>query len=930
MSVRAFELFGTVELKNKTSAELKKLDRDFSTTVSHAKSFGREIDGLSSKGRGLSSSFSGFKDFLSRTGSNAAGNMLSQGMSLITGGIQSAIESGKEYNRTLEQSMIGFETILGSKSAAMKHVKELEEFAFKTPFTSSELFKLSPYLQAVGFEAKNVIPVLTSVGNALAASGNSVNLERVIRQLGQMKSLGVIHFEEMNILAENGIPVWRMLAEEIAKPGENVEELQAKLMKLGGTGKLMSKDIMPILFGGLDKRYAGAMERIATTTQYGVKSSEQDARERIAGEGLRGTTDYVFTGGAYGSETERSRQRTAALQGARGDQLRTTIGSAGDKYGKAADYIQEEMLTPMAGREQFMNFIEKLTNGSLGKDIVGPMIESLRSGIGAAGEAAGDLGQSIYQGLNSIWDFGSPSRKATQLGLWINEGLEIGLTKGQSRNYANLKALTQADPNFIKTLVAGATKRGMNPDDLLNLIGIESGFNKSVVNQFGYGGLGQVGRNERASMGLPRDDAAFKRLLESNTASWQLTNVIFRLMDQKIRENPGVMKDGVLSLAEAYSMWGPGSATGNPEHIHMTKDGKRATAYRNNPQWDVNKDGVVREKELGMSAFNSLGAGKFFSVNGQMGVSDAHPMPVKFVGFTGGAEGFADIKAGAGGIRRNTRLGVGGSASVSGFNPALAYGGSATINDLSPETIAIVQARVEGMRAKEALEPITEGLNDLGVAAAITKKPLIDATEALKSHMEAFEAAQRVRAQLEAANNRGNNRAFSWEGGRSDFQGGIQSLLSGLGWQPAGGLGKQFLLNMIQSIQGRLAADFSEMISNTMFGAPKDGGGVTGGLLQRLFGSLFGGGRASGGPMSAGRIYMAGEHGRELIAGPGYVYNHRETQALMSGGGEQRTIVAIGDRVIGEAMDAYSNTGRGRRARLIQAKYGRKLQAVSY
>src|SRR6266508_2781631 len=82
--IKAFELFGTVSLKNQTSAELHKVDRDLAATTSHFRTLGREIDGVSSKGRGISSSFSGLGTFLSRTGANVAGNAVSSVLSAAT------------------------------------------------------------------------------------------------------------------------------------------------------------------------------------------------------------------------------------------------------------------------------------------------------------------------------------------------------------------------------------------------------------------------------------------------------------------------------------------------------------------------------------------------------------------------------------------------------------------------------------------------------------------------------------------------------------------------------------------------------------------------------------------------------------------------------------------------------------------------------
>lgn len=84
--------------------------------------------------------------------------------------------------------------------------------------------------------------------------------------------------------------------------------------------------------------------------------------------------------------------------------------------------------------------------------------------------------------------------------------------------------------------------------------------------------------------------------------------------------------------------------------------------------------------------------------------------------------------------------------------------------------------------------------------------------------------------------------------------------------------------------------------------------------------------------MSAGRIYLAGEHGQELIAmgGNGYAYNASETRGMMSSSGEQRIVFALGDRAVGEAIQDFRSTTRSRRSRILEGKWMRKLQHVSY
>jgi hypothetical protein len=70
------------------------------------------------------------------------------------------------------------------------------------------------------------------------------------------------------------------------------------------------------------------------------------------------------------------------------------------------------------------------------------------------------------------------------------------------------------------------------------------------------------------------------------------------------------------------------------------------------------------------------------------------------------------------------------------------------------------------------------------------------------------------------------------------------------------------------------------------------GGGPFGGLLSGIFGGLFGGGLpiatlAGGGVAQPFRPAIVGEEGRELIMPfrPSLVVPHRETEALLAGGG---------------------------------------------
>jgi DNA repair exonuclease SbcCD ATPase subunit len=87
-----------------------------------------------------------------------------------------------------------------------------------------------------------------------------------------------------------------------------------------------------------------------------------------------------------------------------------------------------------------------------------------------------------------------------------------------------------------------------------------------------------------------------------------------------------------------------------------------------------------------------------------------------------------------------------------------------------------------------------------------------------------------------------------------------------------GDLGSAFESILIQILKTRAIEPFIENVFGKILGSPASGskGGKTsgkggGGFLAGLLGSLFGGFRADGGRVSANRMYMIGERGRELF-----------------------------------------------------------------
>lgn len=169
------------------------------------------------------------------------------------------------------------EVLTGSAEKAQKHLSDLERFAATTPFEFSGLVDASKRLQAYGFQAEAVIPILNNVGNAAAALGlGQEGIDRITLALGQMASKGKVSAEEMLQLTETGIAGWQMLADYT---GQSVAEVQEQASK----GAISAQTALEAIFTGMRDRFSGIMEQSADEIPYQL-SNMQDSISSIMRE----------------------------------------------------------------------------------------------------------------------------------------------------------------------------------------------------------------------------------------------------------------------------------------------------------------------------------------------------------------------------------------------------------------------------------------------------------------------------------------------------------------------------------------------------------------------------------------------------------------------------------------------------------------------
>jgi tape measure domain-containing protein len=246
---------------------------DFSDLIKGAQNAAKNIADLGLKMSGIATAAKGFdvassavgdlinglgKIGLAASGIEAIGkSTVSMGMALLKG------------NANLEMTTISFQTLLGSASAAQDMIKQLTDFAASTPFELTGLESNTQRLLAFGFSAKDIIPLMTSMGDAISALGGTQdNLNSLVYVMGQMRQEAHINAGDIMQMVNLGIPALQMLADHYGKTTSEIQEMITK-------GLIPGKDAVAIFSQSLEKQYGGMMKAQSSTFS-GMISNLQD------------------------------------------------------------------------------------------------------------------------------------------------------------------------------------------------------------------------------------------------------------------------------------------------------------------------------------------------------------------------------------------------------------------------------------------------------------------------------------------------------------------------------------------------------------------------------------------------------------------------------------------------------------------------------
>lgn len=258
---------------------------------------------------------------------------------------EETLKGGSQSAASLEVSKIAFGTLLGGDNKADKFLKEIDQFGSVTPFETDDLLTISKTLLAYTYKQKEIIPLMTKVGDAGSALGmKPEDINTVATMLGRMKSTGKTNLEYLNPLLERGIPVFDYLAESMKTTSKEVQEMISD-------GLIPGAEAAKIISDTMGEKFAGNMEKQSQTFE-GLTSTLEDAKTRLdraMGEGYneerkKGMENEIaaYTEGIVGDKMQEANRLIGQFKADLENQYQQSIIDATSDAMTSEDYLKAE------------------------------------------------------------------------------------------------------------------------------------------------------------------------------------------------------------------------------------------------------------------------------------------------------------------------------------------------------------------------------------------------------------------------------------------------------------------------------------------------------------------------------------------------------------------------------------------------------------
>lgn len=407
-----------------------------------------------------------------------SGILVSQGFYALSNALLSAGAAALEFSSSMETAGVSLEYFVdaadGTKKAAAQvqaYLREVNEFAARTPFSTDEVLSLSKYMQAVGVAMGQTQSVLEVITDTAAATGaTNEQLQRITFALGQMITKGRVANEEIRQLANANIPIYQILQEELNLTGEQISNI--------GNYWVDANDAVVAILNGLNRRYNGAADRIANTLT-GLTDTIIDDAKIIANSAFSGIYDKVVSAATtlrdtldYWRDTVTSEGTGGLINtiltdidptGAFGNSVLSTIGNLRNLKDAFLElYHSGAPLLNVLGR----SFAASLNVGTIALTTLLKVSDEVIDALNAMGITTGEVGQAIaslvvaYQAAKFVSLLGQAMASAGMSAYGAATGI-LSLLPASMQANAGIVALTGSVAVLISYLLTAVGIFGM-------------------------------------------------------------------------------------------------------------------------------------------------------------------------------------------------------------------------------------------------------------------------------------------------------------------------------------------------------------------------------------------------------------------------------------------------------------------------------------
>lgn len=315
---------------------------------------------------------------------NVAFAALEAGVGLAVGALKTVVKTGIgvvkssiEMAASYEQQRIALTTLLGSTNAADEALKRIKKDAKTTPFELPGLIDMNKRLIAAGLDADRAADNIITLGNAVSAvGGGQAEMDRLISNMQQIKSIGKASAMDIRQFGFAGIPIFDLLSESMGKTKEQISEMvtdgKVGFEELEAAFAMASKE-GGRFFGAMDnqsKTFTGVMSNVSDSigimlTEFAQSSGIFDLAKKGA-QGLKVKLEEMAESKGFKNFTEGVKTGLSDIIAKAKEFAKT----------KGADFI--EKLREFAQKhgpkiEEVFNKFKKLV-----KDEIGPALDELK------------------------------------------------------------------------------------------------------------------------------------------------------------------------------------------------------------------------------------------------------------------------------------------------------------------------------------------------------------------------------------------------------------------------------------------------------------------------------------------------------------------------------------------------------------------------